>query len=235
MIPEKLTYITVNFLSFIFPFLFSLTEKFDFKKHWKSFFIANLFTASIYIVWDSIYTKIGVWGFDPQYVLGIYIFNLPIEEILFFVCIPYASLFTYYCFQKYIFKRIHWDLEVLWTIFGLLFALLGLVYRTKYYTSFAFFSCAIIFLMARYLRSIRFVEFLMFYAVILLPFFLVNGILTGSFLNRIVVFYNDSENLGFRLGTIPFEDVFYGMGMLLLNILLFEYCKKYVSKDQVAD
>ena len=235
MIPEKLTYITVNFLSFIFPFLFSLTEKFDFKKHWKSFFIANLFTASIYIVWDSIYTKIGVWGFDPQYVLGIYIFNLPIEEILFFVCIPYASLFTYYCFQKYIFKRIHWDLEVLWTIFGLLFALLGLVYRTKYYTSFAFFSCAIIFFMARNLRSVRFAPFLMFYAVILLPFFLVNGILTGSFLNRIVVFYNDSENLGFRLGTIPFEDVFYGMGMLLLNILLFEYCKKYVSKDQVAD
>jgi lycopene cyclase domain-containing protein len=232
MISEKLTYITVNFLSFVFPFLFSLTEKYDFRNYWKSFFIANFFTACIYIVWDSIYTRLGVWGFDPQYVLGLYFFNLPLEEILFFVCVPYASVFTYYCFQKYVFKKIHWDFKVLWIVFGLLFALLGLVYRSKYYTGFAFFSCAIIFLLAGYLKYVRFVDFLLFYAVILLPFFLVNGILTGSFLGRVVVFYNDTENLGIRLGTIPFEDVFYGMGMLLLNILLFEYFRKYFSRDQ---
>jgi lycopene cyclase domain-containing protein len=57
----------------------------------------------------------------------------------------------------------------------------------------------------------------------LIPFFIVNGILTGSFIPGEVVWYNDEENLGFRLGTIPLEDVFYGMLLLLLNIVIFEW------------
>ncbi|MEY4709219.1 MAG: hypothetical protein RIS28_351, partial [Bacteroidota bacterium] len=42
-----------------------------------------------------------VWKFNPQYLLGINIINLPIEEYMFFIVVPYACLFIYACLKSY--------------------------------------------------------------------------------------------------------------------------------------
>jgi lycopene cyclase domain-containing protein len=57
----------------------------------------------------------------------------------------------------------------------------------------------------------------------LIPFFIVNGILTGSFIENEVVWYNNSENLGIRLFTIPIEDTIYALSLILTNLALTEY------------
>ena len=57
----------------------------------------------------------------------------------------------------------------------------------------------------------------------MIPFFLVNGVLTGSFIRDEIVWYNNAANLGFRIGTIPIEDFFYAMLLLLSNISIFEW------------
>ena len=64
--------------------------------------------------------------------------------------------------------------------------------------------------------------FYMAWGLLLLPFFMVNGLLTGSLIDAPIVWYNNAQNLGIRMFTIPVEDVFYGMGLILLNILLTE-------------
>lgn len=229
--PENLTYFSVNFFTLIFPFIFSFTKWFNFRDYWKYYLPGNFLVAIIYLIWDSFYTYLGVWGFDFKYTLGVKIFNLPIDEILFFICTPYACVFTYFCFKKYIFSKISYRIELLWSIISFTFFLLSVAYFYNAYTCAAFLSCSIACFIADWTKLISAIHFLIFYLVILIPFTICNGVLTGSFLNRVVVFYNDAENLGIRILTIPLEDVFYGMAMLMFNILLFEYS---LSKNKIT-
>jgi lycopene cyclase domain-containing protein len=65
-------------------------------------------------------------------------------------------------------------------------------------------------------------KFYLIYAVLLFPFFIVNGVLTGTGLENPVVWYNEDEIFGIRMLTIPFEDTFYGMAMVLMNLLIYK-------------
>ncbi|MDX5320857.1 MAG: lycopene cyclase domain-containing protein, partial [Bacteroidota bacterium] len=57
-------------------------------------------------------------------------------------------------------------------------------------------------------------RFFITYLILLVPFAIFNGYLTSL----PVVIYNDAENMGIRLGTIPADDLLYNMGMLLIPI-----------------
>jgi lycopene cyclase domain-containing protein len=223
----KSTYLLVDFLTIIVPLIFSFHPKLNFHRNFKTFFLANILSAFIFIVLDILFTKIGVWGFNKNYVCGIYFFNLPLEEMLFFICIPFACIFTYHCLN--FFFNIKWTSEtetvfVLGTSVLLLTA--GIYFHSKLYTSSAFISLGILLLALKYCARINWLaKLVIIYPVLLIPFFIVNGILTGSGLEQPVVWYNNSENLGMRLFTIPIEDIFYSFELLLLNIFFYEYFK----------
>ena len=71
-------------------------------------------------------------------------------------------------------------------------------------------------------------HFFLTFLVMLIPFFIVNGVLTGSWIDNQVVWYNDAENLGIRMGTIPVEDSIYAYSMILMNLYYFEYlCSRF--------
>jgi lycopene cyclase domain-containing protein len=59
------------------------------------------------------------------------------------------------------------------------------------------------------------------YIYSLIPFFIVNGILT----NLPVVTYNNAENLGIRITNIPIEDTIYCLLLLLMNVTVYEWLK----------
>lgn len=232
----KITYLLVNFLTVIVPFLFSFHPKLKFNRHFNAFFAANVIIALLFIIWDIFFTRLGVWGFNPRYLLGLQISNLPLEELLFFICIPFACVFTYHCLGK--FFKLRWNPVLENAVIILLAAAvmtIGLLFYDRKYTAFTFISFSFSLLVCYFLlNKDAVIKLLSIYPVLLIPFFIVNGILTGTGLDEPVVWYNDSENLGIRLITIPVEDIFYGLELILLNVILYEWFKKKFSKPVVS-
>lgn len=236
---SKYLYLWINFLAFIVPFLFSFYPKANFSKKWKYVLPAIAGNAVIFLIWDEIFTRLGVWGFNPDYISGIYLFSLPLEEVMFFFCIPYACLFTYFALNHLIEKDVlfpHQELISSLLIFFLL--IFGAYYINQLYTGITFMATGLFLALIMLKLRTRFMgRFYVAFGFILIPFLIVNGILTGSFIDEPVVWYNNEENLRIRIGTIPLEDVFYGMLMLLIPITIsekLEEWKYYKNKPLVS-
>lgn len=220
----KSLYMWINLLTISIPFLFSFHPRILFYKKWPSFFSAAILVAIVFVIWDGIFTKQGVWGFNDRYVLGIYIFKMPIEEILFFICIPFSCVFTFFCLDK--FYNLQWNAQ-LERYFCLLFVvglfIIGTIYIDKIYTVTTMYSTAIVCLYLKFVEKVDwFGKVTTVYAILLVPFFMVNGVLTGTGIDEPIVWYNPAGFMGIRMGTIPIEDAFYGYELILLNILMFK-------------
>ena len=218
-------YLWLNLGSFTIPFLFSFHPKLQFYKKWKSFAIGTFFMMSFFIAWDVIFTNNGIWGFNDNYITGYKILNLPIEEWLFFICIPYACIFSHYSLS-YLIKN--WMFSEKATSIFYLFLQCILIITLwyaydKWYTLINF-AYAIILLGLVYNYNPKVLaKFLPTFLVILIPFFIINGVLTGSGIEDQVVWYNNAENLGVRLLTVPIEDTIYALGMLLTVLVIMEH------------
>ncbi len=217
-------YLLINLFSFLPTFLFSFHPKIKFYQWWPRLIPSILLVAAAFIAWDVYYTYIGVWGFNPSYLTGFFIGNLPFEEILFFFCIPYACLFTYFCINLMIKKDYLKKSEksiTLILIVGLTLSAF-FFYPAKYTTATFFLLSVILFLLQFIIRVAWLSRFYFAYLFLLIPFLIVNGILTGTGIENPVVWYNPNEMIGLRLLSIPVEDIFYGLLMLISSVFLFE-------------
>jgi lycopene cyclase domain-containing protein len=220
---DKYLYLTINLASVLVPFLASFYPKHAFYKSWKNYFIANLIVATLFIIWDIIFTTIGVWGFNERYLFGLKLVNIPLEEALFFFCIPYASVFVYFSLNYLVKKNLLQNQQRLITLFlAVSLVMVGFFFWDRLYTTITFILTSL-FLFYNYFKKNDLSRIYFSYSVTLIFFFIVNGILTGSFIDEPVVWYNNSENLGIRMGTIPFEDTFYGFLLIASIIQIFEY------------
>lgn len=216
-------YLLINLLSISVPFLVSFHRRVQLYKYFIPLFIAICLAMTPYIIWDIWFTESEYWGFNPDYLIGVYILGLPLEEWLFFICIPYACVFTHEVLSPYIPKN--W-LSGKWVHGIFLFLVLfvsgmGVIFSHQWYTVMDALFFVAIFSAAFFLDYKIVRPYLVTFIVILVPFLIVNGILTGSFLDNPIVWYNDAENMGIRVFTIPVEDFFYAFSLILLNLLIF--------------
>jgi len=77
----------------IFPLLLTLFHpNLNLKKNLKQAIIAIFITCIPFWIWDIFAVIFGHWSFNPSFITGVYLVNLPIEEVLFFVVIPFCCL-----------------------------------------------------------------------------------------------------------------------------------------------
>lgn len=222
------TYLIINLASISIPLAWSFESKVHFAQYWKPLFISIFITMLVFIPWDIAFTLHGNWGFNEKYLTGIYFMGLPLEEILFFICIPYASVFTHEMLKYYVpynpFEK-H-VLKISSILLILLTVMLVLNYDKQYTASATLLAIIEIAILQFWLKSKDLARIYFSFVFVLVPFFIVNGLLTGSFIEDEVVWYNNTENLAIRLGTIPVEDTVYAFALLVMNMQLFEYLKK---------
>jgi len=230
---EHATYFLILCASLVGPLFLSFDKKVLFYKKWKYLFPAMILPALFYIIWDVFFTAKHVWSFNENYVTGIKVINLPIEEVLFFFVVPYCCVFIYECIRCYFPKiKSKKSADVILQLMALVLFITGLIFYKKNYTFFTFTFTAVfifcIFLLKKYFLNFDAFSFLISYMIILIPFLIVNGFLTAI----PVVIYNDTENLGIRIYTIPVEDTFYGLLLTLMNISIYEKLKaKYIKPN----
>ena len=218
-------YLWLNVLSLLPPFFLSFHPLLQLHKRWQYLLPAIFIVAIIFVLLDMWYTSMGIWGFNSRYLIGVKIGNLPVEEMLFFICIPYACIFSYHCLNTQLkrdfFAKIHGLISYMLMLFS---GIMVLIYYHKVYTLFAFGSVLFLIFMLHFVFKVKWLSrFYFAYLILQIPFLIVNGILTGTGLKEPIVWYNASHIIGWRILTIPFEDIFYGMAMLLMSIAIYEY------------
>ena len=223
-------YLWLNIGSIAVPLLYSFHPKLQLYKKFNWLLLSIMLTIGVFIPWDVIFTINGIWGFNSDYFLGFKIFSLPLEEWLFFICIPFACVFTHYALLLY-FPNLMLNKVATKAIsisLVLILFILALTNYDKWYTLVNF-SLAIPLTWLVYKYNPQLLQhFFLTFLVMLIPFFIVNGVLTGSWIDNQVVWYNNAENLGIRMGTIPVEDSIYAYSMILMNLYFFEYlCSRF--------
>jgi len=193
--------------------------------HWKHLLIAILIPAIPFLLWDVIVTGTH-WNFNPIYISGIKIINLPVEEILFFITVPFACLFTWEMIIRIAAEKI---INLKWLRIVLYFTLpLGIYFFSigKQYTGLTLSFLFLANMVDQFLQTnLLFDKRFYFYLILIIIFTLIfNGFLTWL----PVVTYGVEYQLDFRIITIPVEDFFYGISLLFMNTSLYAYLiRKY--------
>ena len=225
----RYTYLLINFLTVLFPVLLSFDKRVAFYKSWKYIWPGMAVTGLFFLIWDVLFTIKGVWSFNDKYITGIKFFQLPMEETLFFLTVPFACIFIYACIGHYV-KYVLSDQisEVISSTLGVYSILVLIFHYQQLYTLITFSLLLILIILVEYIWREKWLNrFYMAYVVVLIPFYIINGYLTSI----PVVIYNNMQNMGCRVGTIPVEDHFYCMALLLMNVGFYEYFgkKKIIS------
>jgi len=233
------TYFLLHILSLSFPLLRSFEHRIKYWKQFPYLWQGMLATAVFFIGFDIWFAEIGIWWFNPKYLSGIWLVNLPIEEWLFFFVVPYCCIFIYEAVGYYLpanplktaTPAITWIL-----IIGLL--LVSMLNYDKMYTFYKLGLAAVGLLVHWLIFRYKYLgKFFVSFLFACIPFLLYNGVLTSL----PVVSYNNEENLNIRLGNlihlpflnIPIEDFGYNLLMLLMNVTFFEYFREQ-SKTQLT-
>jgi lycopene cyclase domain-containing protein len=207
--------------SFAGPFLLSFDKKVSFYKWWPALFAGILVNGTFFILWDSWFTREAIWSFNSLFVASYRCLLLPLEEWSFFFVIPYCSVFIYACCKQYLndinFKKLAGTINL---TFIILLILALVFFNDRRYTFYnGTFALILLLLHQFYFKKSYMGYFWMAYFIHLIPFFLVNGVLTA----KPVVIYNSLEIIGPRIYTIPIEDSIYALTCLLLPITVIEY------------
>jgi lycopene cyclase domain-containing protein len=226
----RYTYLIIDFFIVLVPALYSFDSRIRYYRCFSALGLSMVVVGIPYIAWDVLVTRWGEWSFNARYLTGVEVFNLPVEEILFFVTVPYSCLFIYESVAYYsenrplrIPRALFFAIALVLLAASVLFSHHG--YTLKAFTSGAIFLLGALLIKQEFIVSTRYWVWL---GICYIPFLVVNAVLTAL----PVVEYNPRAILGPRVGSIPVEDFFYNFSMLSFYGLFYVFFKDWLRVRQ---
>ena len=216
-------------LSLAYPLAQSFERRIYYYKKWNFLLTSILLMMLLFIPWDIWFTHWSVWQFNNDYICGLKLFLLPIEEWLFFIIIPFACVFIHevlnYFFNKELEPIAYVKISLL---LALILAFSSVLWSDKLYTLVCFSLTSVSLFILSIYKPRWIGSFFRTYIISLIPFLIINGFLTGSFNETPIVSYSSNHIIGIRIMNIPIEDSIYCLLMLLIVIAVYE--RKSTSK-----
>lgn len=223
----KVEYLIFNLIIFFSPIFASLfyPTKINYPTNLQALF-SILISSLIFIFYDNKVTN-KWWRFNKKYILGLKIFRLPIEEILFFFSVSFSSLTIWLNLKNFS------NLSIKNSSFTLFYIIIFILYHLLYlktkkpYPKFVNFFYLFIFIFDILFKTnlVFSLNFLIFTIIILLLTLIFNFYLT----KRPVVIYDEKIKSGIKITSIPVEDILYGINFIYLTTLLFEFFSKFFT------
>lgn len=220
-----------NFIYFLILFvvagatlLIAIKSAGNFLAELKYMLPAIIFSGAIFVMLNIRFLKSGIISFNPAFLSGIRLLDLPIEEWLFLLVI---SLLSFAIYQQVKINFHHFEKPNLFMGISLvLIVVFGLTAWFSQPKPVAFF---IFFLLTIYLGYTIFrnrfkhhlTRFYIALIISIVPFFLFKGILNSL----PVVLYNNEYNLGIQIYGVPVEEFGYFFLLMLINVTIFEYLR----------
>lgn len=217
------TYLLAELGLLIVPVMLCLQKELKFQQNSKFIVLSLLINVFVFSVPTELLTQLKVIVFNPPYLTGTVLWQLPAEELMMLFILPFTGL-SIYCYLNYRYpanalEKYSFALSNM--LLGICVAMLYFGH-SRWYTLLTFSLLLAFIVYIEYVSKIRFMyRFYRAWLISLIPFYLIYGIL----ISRPVIQYNASETLRLDFGNIPFESQFYYMAMLLLTVYFFEFFK----------
>lgn len=223
---KKTNYLLLDLIIFISPFLGKLFYPSFIFPNLKAALLSIFFVSLIFIVWD-IKVNNKWWLFNEKYITGIKIFDLPIEEIIFFPIVSFSCLIIWVNLNQ-VFKLEEGSSFLITVSFILLviFLFLGFYFFKKkwdYSMTVSLIQGGTI-ILDWFLKTNLYLK-IVFYLFLIIALFL-TLIFNYYLTKRPVVIYPKKYKTEIRILTIPVEDFIYGMNFLTLVIIFYQLIKK---------
>ena len=222
----KFEYLIFNLVVLFGPLILSFDKKVHYYTEWPRVFKSMTIPLIIFIIWDSIVAG-RHWWFNHAYTLDFRLLNLPVGEWLFFITIPYSTLFIWEVLHAYFKNRYFKERRVrVYLAFLMIIMAVPLFYYGKEYTALVSIEFGAVLMLDKILKTRILNQSLSFYylGIIFCLMFIFNGYLTA----RPVVLYGVQYQLNLRIFTIPIEDFIYGFTHLLFCTIIYE---KLIRKE----
>lgn len=222
----SITYLALNLFIIAVPLWYTPDKRTAYYRRLPALGFSIAVVSTCYLLWDILVTARGEWSFNSKYLTGVQILNIPLEEVLFFITVPYSCLFIYEV-VLYATKSRSLQLPVT-VVIALILALFtaSLAFYQQGYTAKALASCGFFLIVALLIDRplIKSKQYWIWLAICYVPFLIINTVLTAL----PVVEYNSKAIWGLRVGTIPLEDFFYNYAMLSFYLLFYRIGKREV-------